>query len=310
MGRTGGGGDLAAGFVTLPGLLVDADWLAVNRHPCLAVLDATVVLAPPSRDGDYRAESGHAGFLAGHIPGARHADLLGRLSDPLSACHFTRPAAAELASALAELGVLDGIAVVTYDTVGGIWAARLWWMLRWIGLPAAVLDGGLQAWVARGGELESGAASAHLPRQAGRPAEVDERAGMWADRGEVARIASGAASSPLVCALSTEVFDGSVPTRYARRGHIPRSVNVPARSLLGPSGRFLAGKELEDATAAVGFGEPVTVYCGAGVSAAVVALALTLQGRENVAIYDGSLEEWSACAALPLELGPAPARRC
>ncbi len=292
----------------LPGPLVDARWLASHRDPSLVVLDATVVLPPPLSDGEFRAENGYPGFLEAHIPGARHADLLDHLSDPRAPCHFAHPSAPELARALEELDVLDRTSVVTYDTAGGIWAARLWWMLRWIDVPAAVLDGGLQAWIDEGGELERGPGPRRAPELRARRSEVTERPGSWVDRTEVERIATGSDGGALICALSAEVFEGEVPTRYRRRGHIPGSVNVPARDLLGPSGRLLDREALQRATAPARGAGPVAVYCGCGISAAVVALALTVQGREEVAIYDGSLEEWSANPSLPLELGPASAR--
>ena len=295
----------------LPGSLVSVSWLASHLGPPLAVLDATVILQPPSRDGDYRAESGSARFAEGHIPTARHADLLGDFADGSASYHFARPSAEEFSAALDRLGVGDGCPVVAYDSEGGMWAARLWWMLRWIGVPAAVLDGGWQAWVSRGGAVESGtpgiedgpADSRPLPGTADRPAITPrERPGMWADRAEVLEVVGGSRRGHLVCALSAEVFAGTAPTRYSRRGHIPSSINLPARTLLGSDVRMRPTAELAQAAAGIpDDGGPVTVYCGGGISAAIVAHALTLVGRDQVAIYDGSLEEWTADPALPLE---------
>jgi thiosulfate/3-mercaptopyruvate sulfurtransferase len=300
---------------------VSASWLASHLGPPLVVLDATVLLPAPSRDGDYRPESGRARFAAGHIPGARHADLLGDLADSNASYHFARPSPGKLAAALGRLGVSDGCPVVAYDTAGGVWAARLWWMLQWIGVQAAVLDGGWDAWLSRGGPVEFGAAvpvaeqaaswllaaddAADRPRSGHRTAVTPrERPGMWADRADVAELVDGSRSGYLVCALAADVFAGTAPTRYARRGHIPSSLCVPARSLLGPDGRMLSLAELDHAVADIPDDcSPVTVYCGGGISAAVVAQALRLVGRQQVAIYDGSLEEWAADPALPLELG-------
>jgi thiosulfate/3-mercaptopyruvate sulfurtransferase len=108
----------------------------------------------------------------------------------------------------------------------------------------------------------------------------------------------------VLCTLNPEVYAGEVPTRYSRRGHIPGSGNLPARSLTGGDGRFLPEPELRAALGdLVTDPAPVWLYCGGGISATVVALALAVVGRTDVAIYDGSLEEWSADPVMPLELG-------
>jgi thiosulfate/3-mercaptopyruvate sulfurtransferase len=306
----------------LPGPLVSASWLAAHLGPPVVVLDATVILPAPAHDGDYRPQSARGRFGNGHIPGARHADLLEDLSDQGAAYHFARPPAARLAAALGRLGVTDTSAVVSYDSADGMWAARLWWMLRWIGVPAAVLDGGWGAWVASGGAVEhsgtDGQGGADAAVRQDRPAGLhegavsphegaiipDERSGMWAGKADVLEIVGGARPGSLVCALSSEVFEGTVPTRYSRRGHIPSSLSVPARTLLAPDGRLRPPGELAEAMAGIPGRGRVTVYCGGGISAALVAHALTVVGREDVAIYDGSLEEWSADPDLPLVLGP------
>jgi thiosulfate/3-mercaptopyruvate sulfurtransferase len=291
----------------LPGPLVPPSWLAAHLGGSVVVLDATVLLPAATRDGDYRPASGRDRFAAGHIPTARYADLLGDLSDHTAPYHFARPPAARLAVALGRLGVTDSSAVVCYDGAGGAWAARLWWMLHWIGVRAAVLDGGWPGWLASGGAVESGPPQRpDLPGASrGAPAvTVRERPGMWADKADVLEVVSGSRAGALVCALSGELFAGTVPTRYARRGHIPSSLNLPARTLLTPGGRLRPPAELREAAALIPDTAPVTVYCGGGISAAVVAHALFITGREDVSVYDGSLEEWSADAGLPLDLGP------
>ena len=286
----------------LPESLVSPTWLAAHLGPPVVVLDATVILPAPVHDGDYRVQSGRERFADGHIPTARYADLLGDLSDHDASYHFARPSADRLAAALGRLGVTSRSVVVTYDSAGGVWAARLWWMLRWISVRGAVLDGGWHAWVASGGAVESGVPAGP---EAGAPGVIArEHPGMWAGQEDVAEVVRGGRTASLVCALSAELFAGTTPTRYTRRGHIPTSVSVPARALMTADGCMLPRAQLMEAAGAIPDGGPVIVYCGGGISAAVVAQSLTIIGREDVAIYDGSLEEWSADPDLPVELGP------
>ena len=288
----------------LPGPLVDDTWLAAHfDDPRLVVLDATALLPSPREDGDYRSASGHGAWVERHLPGSRHADLTGDLSDHDAPYHFAVPSPEALAAALARLGVGEGSEVVSYDSGGGIWAARLWWMLRAIGVPAAVLDGGLEAWEAAGRPLASGDDTEPVP--AVRPVTPVVRPDLWAGIEDVAAVSRRERPGTLVCALPLGGYDGSAPTRYSRRGHIPASRSLPGRGLLDDSGRVLPAEELAAKVGAVldTDDSPVVLYCGGGISAAGAALALTLLGRTDVSVYDGSLEEWSKDPARPMELG-------
>ncbi len=199
-----------------------------------------------------------------------------------------------------RLGVGDETFVVAYDGDSGMWAARLWWMLRTFGHDrVAVLDGGLTAWRAAGRALT---ADPPAPAASGR-FTVRFRPELLAARDEV-QAGLEDPSVLLVNALSPELHRGE-HGRYGRPGHIPGSLNVHARSLLGEDGRFLDVETLDAAFAESGALEAdrVIAYCGAGISATSDALALALLGRDDVAIYDGSLREWAADPDLPLELG-------
>jgi thiosulfate/3-mercaptopyruvate sulfurtransferase len=260
------------------------------------VLDATVILPSATVDGDYRPASGCSAWQAGHIPGSLHADLTGAFSRSHPVCGFMAPEPDALAAALAELGAEDGRTIVLYDQADGFWAARLWWMLRGIGVDALLLDGGWRRWCAEGRSIEAG------------PAPVPPRGhitarpsgDLWIERDEVERVMRGEKPGTLVCALEPSAFAGKVPTRYARRGHIPGSVNLPARSLHDGTGSYRPPEELARIVADTLAPGPAVIYCGGGISAAPVALALTLLGRSDVRIYDGSLQEWSADPSLPL----------
>ncbi|WP_369149126.1 sulfurtransferase [Streptomyces sp. R44] len=290
----------------LPGPLVDSTWLADRLDdPRLIVLDATTLLPSPRHDGDHRCASGREGWAERHIPGSRHADLTGDFSDHDAPYHFAVPGPEALAAALARLGVGAGHSVVAYDSGGGIWAARLWWMLRAISVPAAVLDGGLEAWTAAGHPLASGENTGRAT--AVTPVVPVPRPELWTDIETVTALSRGELPGTLVCALPAGGFDGSAPTRYSRRGHIPGSSSLPGRELLDSAGRVLPATELAARVGAVlgAADSPVVLYCGGGISAAGAALALTLLGREDVSLYDGSLEEWSGDPARPLEIGGA-----
>ncbi|MFV3411572.1 sulfurtransferase [Pseudomonas nitroreducens] len=288
-------------------ILISAKELAATLDdPRLCLLDASVELAAPAFDGDYRVESGHAGWFAGHIRGARHADLLSDLADPQASFSFARPDPQRAKDALRKLGLHDDSLIVIYDRSDGFWAARLWWMLRSLGIDAAVLEGGLRAWIAAGFALQQGESTEAQSGTLSTPANYRER--FWIDRRDVEQVVAGKADGTLVCALSAALFDGSAVSRYARRGHIPGSRNLPARSLFDDDGRYRRGAALGEALAGLRQAEPpLLLYCGGGISAAALALALTLAGETRVAIYDGSLQEWAADPSLPLTTGAAPA---
>jgi thiosulfate/3-mercaptopyruvate sulfurtransferase len=278
------------------------------------LLDATVDLPRPAHDGDHRATSGRAGWAAAHLPGARHLDLLHDLADPAAGYHFAQPDAGRAHRVLHGLGLRDGRPVVVYDRADGFWAARAWWSLRALGVPARVLDGGLAAWRAAGGVVRSGADAPPPPDPT--PLTLHPRTDVWADRAEVLAISRGERPGRLVCALSPEQFAGTAPTRYRRRGHIPGSVNLPARALTGPDGTLLPVAALRARADAVlrPSGEetdagPLVLYCGGGISASHLALGLVLAGERDVRLYDGSLEEWSARPELPLVVAEAVTTR-
>lgn len=282
--------------------LVSVRELADNlRDPNVLILDATVTLPPPRFDGDYRASSGESRYLAAHIPGARFANLLGSLSAHDAPYHFAVPDPKTLAEAFRSLGVDDEKQVVVYDSESGLWAARLWWMLRSLGIRAAVLDGGFTRWRLEDLPVESGA----VEPTPGGTLTIKPDPGAWVDRAHVEAITRGDTAGTLICALSRELFDGTALTRYSRRGHIPGSRSFPARELFAGDGTYLQPSQLVLRAGAVltDVPRPIVLYCGGGISAAANALALTLLGERQISIYDGSLEEWAADPTLPLTSG-------
>ena len=278
-----------------------ADELA-GAHPPV-VLDASLELHVAAYDGDYRMNDGRARWLAGHIPGSVHVDVATQFSDVDAPTHYAHPEPQEIADELARLGIAEGQPVVIYDTTGTMWAARLWYLLRWIGVPARVLDGGYKAWVAGEQPVEAGASTSRAEVSSWK-ADAVRRA--WISKEELIERAADD-TRPLVCSLPAGSFTGADPTRYSRRGHIPGSVNVSSRDLFGSAGTLKSRVELILAYDAAGVdvaehADEVLLYCGGGISAAAGALTLAAIGQKAVRIYDGSLEEWSADASLPLDV--------
>jgi thiosulfate/3-mercaptopyruvate sulfurtransferase len=266
-----------------------------------AVLDASFLLHSPAFDGDYRRESAHPLWVQRHIPGSQHVEVPEQFSDVSSPLHYTHPAPQAIADELARIGIDKGTRVVIYDGTATMWAARLWYLLDWIGVDARVLDGGISAWVAAGQSLESGERPARQPVTGWTVGAVRDA---WIDQDELSA-RSPDDRRPLVCGLPASSFTGSAPTRYSRRGRIPGSVNVSSRALFSKEGTVLETETLRAAYAEQGVDPtgPVLLYCGGGISASANALTLAVLGARSVRIYDGSLEEWAADPDLPLEVG-------
>jgi thiosulfate/3-mercaptopyruvate sulfurtransferase len=265
------------------------------------MFDATVFLRREVAGGPYQVVSGRESYTGAHLPGAAFADIPGELSDPSSPFAFTVPGAEHFAAAAGRLGAGDGTHVVAYAQDAPMWATRLWWLLRYFGHDdTSVLDGGLVAWTAAGLPVESG--EARYP-----PATftASPRPGLLASRHDVQEIIVDG-SSCLVNALTPDAFRGDGPGAYSRPGRIPGSVNVPWNGLVDPAtSRFRPVAELAGALAAGGVrdDQPVVAYCGGGISATVDLFALSLTGRADARLYDGSLTEWSADPNLPLITG-------
>jgi thiosulfate/3-mercaptopyruvate sulfurtransferase len=275
--------------------LVTTQWLSEHLgEPDLVVLDCTVRVER-GQDGGFRAISGRADFESGHIPTAGFADLTSDLADGSSRFAFAVPAPERFAAAMGTLGVGDDSRVVLYSANDPAWAARVWWMLRWIGFDrAALLDGGLKAWQAEGRSL-----STEPAREPARRLTVAVRPQLIADREEV-RAAIGNQAITLVDSLPEASFQGKFAL-YGRPGHIAGAINIPTGSLLDESGHYLTGEKL---TALHGGdrGGRVITYCGGGIAASSSAFVMTRLGFTNVAVYTASLQEWAADPANPMEV--------
>ncbi len=283
--------------------LIDATTLAEHlEDPQLRILDATVFLDRPAGGGPYTPRSGRPDYERGHIPGAGFADLLGELSDPDGPHPFWLPGEERAAAAFGRLGVGPGTHVVAYAQESPMWATRLWWLLRYFAFDdASVLDGGLPAWRAAGHPVSDTPATYPAAGFTAR-----RRPELLATRADIEAIVAGEAPACLINALPEHTFRGQGRTSYSRPGRIPRSVSAPAIELLDPETwrlRPLAELERRLDMAGARSGDPVVAYCGGGISATIDVFALSLAGHDDVRLYDGSLTEWTADPALPLEIG-------
>lgn len=270
--------------------------------PQLRILDATAILQRDFDGGPYEVISGRFAFDELHIPGAVFADVPGELSDVDAPFPFALPTAEHFAQAMGALGVGEGTRVVTYAQQSPMWATRLWWLLRYFGFDdVLVLDGGLLAWLEA--ELPVSSEPSSYPATT---FQAKVRPELVATKDDVLSVLDGAPAC-LVNALPTKAFVGDGPGAYSRPGRIPGSVSVPSVGLLASTtGPFRANEELKPLLAdivAAANERPIIAYCGGGISATVDIFALSLLGHDDVKLYDGSLTEWSADPALPLEVG-------
>lgn len=273
--------------------VVTTEWLAKHLgEPDLRVVDGTWHMPQAGRDA--RAE-----FEAAHVPGAVFFDI-DAIADRTSSLPHMLPSAEAFGAAVGGLGIANADRVIVYDVRGVVSAARVWWTFRAFGHDAvAVLDGGLRKWQAEGRPVKRGAA-APTPRPFTarlRPELVRDLAAMRDN------VASQAAQ--ILDARSAGRFAGTEPEPRAglRGGHIPGSLSLPYETLYRADGTLKPPEELRAAIigAGVDLGRPVVTSCGSGVTASVLALALYLVGRRDVAVYDGSWSEWGARPDTPVE---------
>ncbi|SCC93287.1 putative 3-mercaptopyruvate sulfurtransferase [Thiomonas sp. X19] len=251
--------------------------------------------------------AGERDYASGHIPGAIHVHLdrdLASLPNGSNGRH-PLPDRAALADLLARHGLRSGQQVVAYDRAQGPYAARLWWLLRWLGHDqVAVLDGGWQSWGAAGGAVQT-TSPAPLPRGdfSLRPSlaqfvQVDDLVANLRHRQRL-----------LVDARSLQRYGGDGETLDPKAGHIPGAVCRFFRDNLGDDGRFKPAQDLRtEWLALLGKRKPheIVNQCGSGVSACHNILALEHAGLGGSALYPGSWSEWCADPDRPMVRGTEP----
>jgi thiosulfate/3-mercaptopyruvate sulfurtransferase len=279
--------------------------------PCTTLISATElaehVLAPnwivlDCRHDLANPQAGRAAYEAGHIPNAQFAHLDTDLSDHGPAAdgafrgRHPLPAIDAFIETLRRWGVNDDSQVVAYDAQGGMYAARLWWMLRWVGHEAvAVLDGGLPAWTAAGMWLSTEHASKLRGKLQRRPS-----------------LASTVAAGDILARPGLTVVDARAPDRFRGEnetldpvgGHIPGAVNRFFKDNLQADGRFKPADQLRrEWSGLLAAPQQAVMQCGSGVTACHNLLALDVAGMSGAALYPGSWSEWCSDPSRPVATG-------
>jgi thiosulfate/3-mercaptopyruvate sulfurtransferase len=251
-------------------------------------------------------DAGRQAYAAGHIPGAAYVHLEHHLSAEKTGSNGRHPLPSReaFAATMAGLGVDRDTQVVAYDNAGGMYAARLWWMLRWAGhRDVAVLDGGIAAWKAAGRAVST----TESPRRPAGNFTLAEALVSTVSYEQVkANIDSG--HKLVLDARAPDRFRGENETMDPIGGRIPGARNRLFRDNLGADGRFKPAGQLRAEIEAITGGKPAAALvnqCGSGVTACHNLLAMEVAGLKGAALYPGSWSEWSAQPGAPIATGPA-----
>lgn len=274
--------------------LIDCDSLQAQLHnPAWVVVDCRFDLMQP--------QAGRAAYGAGHIENALYADLNQDLSAPVTASsgRHPLPEPQQFVQQLAAWGISNDSQVVVYDAGNGMYAVRLWWMLRWLGHDAvALLDGGMAAWLAQGLPLST---NIPLPEPTQFTPSLQVGAAVNLDQ---VRLGIGNGSMMVVDARAAARYAGEIEPIDPVAGHIPTALNYPFEANLDAAGRFLEPAQLRARfTALADRSEQVVHMCGSGVSACHNLLAMEIAGLSGSKLYAGSWSEWVRQGENPVATG-------
>lgn len=277
--------------------LITAEQLAQHLHdPSWAIVDCRYRLADLG--------FGRNAYVESHVAGAVFADIGEDLSGPVVRERTGRhplPEVSAIAAKLSGWGVEEGVQVVAYDDSGGSMAARLWWLLRWLGHQgAAVLDGGWPLWLARRFPVRAG-----IERRERRPFVAREQAELVLSADEIDQARTDAAWRVLD-ARNADRFRGENETIDPIAGRIPGAVSAPYAENLESDGRFKSRDDLRRRYLGLLGGIPAeraACYCGSGVTAAHDVLALAYAGLGQAKLYAGSWSEWIVDPSRPVAKG-------
>ena len=266
----------------------------VADDACL-VVDCRFDLGQPAK--------GYRDYLAGHILGSRYADLNRDLSSPVTPTsgRHPLPTADLFADFLGRLGWKGDKLLVAYDERNSTMAARLWWLMKYFGRSAAILDGGLNAWVSAGMDVESG--EPRIKPATAPSLSSDSTLTVSADE---IMATLGSAGMVLVDGRAKERFTGETEPLDQKAGHIPGALNRPTNENLDETGRFKKPEQLRLEFAGLlkaNRAQTVVNSCGSGVTACHNAFAMELAGLGSARVYPGSWSEWIRNDSRPIEVG-------
>lgn len=282
--------------------LVSTAWLDEHRNdPGVRILDirgyvSTRPVEPGVEEATYRGAPEE--FDAGHIPGSAFVDWTADIIDPDDPVPAQLAKTERFAEAMGARGVGNASHVVAVDHMGGQFATRLWWALRSFGQEAvSVLDGGFNRWVEEGREVESGTSRVEPATFIPKPRET-----MWVTADEL--LAMIGKDAQILDARDAGQFTGA-KRRGPRGGHVPGAINLPRELFFAKEGGFLEPEEVRERLAEVALdpNKPIVTYCNGGVAATVIAFQLHRLGFSDLAVYDGSWNEWGPRLDLPVEEG-------
>jgi thiosulfate/3-mercaptopyruvate sulfurtransferase len=293
-----------------PAVAVSTEWLAAHLGDGdVRVVDVRGKVLPPGSKPRYLPK--RADYDAAHVPGAVFVDWTRDIVDPDDPVPMQVARPGPFTAKMQELGIGDETTVVAYDDYDHIFAGRLGWALRYYGHEAVVLlDGGWSRWLAEGRPTEGAASGGGGVIGPSVVFTARPRPALRRTASEVAGVL-GRTDVVLIDARPPEQYTGAV-TAATRAGHIPGAINVPyARLVDADTGRFLASGELarvfrESGVDVATLPREVIVYCNGGVSCTVPLNALRMLGRDDIAVYDGSWNEWGDDASLPIRTGREP----
>ena len=279
--------------------LIDTQTLADHLdEPEWIIFDCRFSLTDP--------EAGRKAYAEGHIPGARYAHLNDDLSSPVTPAsgRHPLPSPKTLAEKLGRWGVDRKKQVIAYDENGGAFAARLWWLLRWLGHEAvAVLDGDLRKWRRENRPISD---REPPPKPASFQPTISSQS--WVDSAEMEQIVAHGTHT-ILDARAKERFSGAVEPLDKRAGHIPGARNAPFQDNLDADGRFLTADTLRARFERYLSDMPPTQIvhmCGSGVTACHNLLAMEHAGLAGARLYPGSWSEWIADSAHLVAQGENP----